>query len=135
MSRKKPSGDGNKSRRFATVQQPDGSTLKVPVVKDAGTFFFVANDEGGWPKTYLACVLGDVDSLTEGQFVELEEMAPGLNMGSLKVMQVIEQRVRIALDRSGKYSKFAQLKRLILLAQVADDDEVQAELDDLEGDS
>ena len=132
MARQKPSGDGSLSRRFATVTQPDGSTLKVPVVKDAGTFFFLADDDGGWPKTYLACILTDIDSLAEGQFVELEELAPGLNMGNVKVMQVIEQRVRIALDRSGKYSKFAQFKRLILLEPVASNEEVQAELDDLE---
>ena len=135
MRRVRPSGDGSHSRRFAEVTQPDGTKLKVPVVKDAGTFFFVATEDGGWPSTYLACVLADIDSLEEGQFVELEEVAPGLSMGSLEVLQVIEQKLRISLDRSGKYAKFAQLKRMVLLAPVPSDEEVQAALNGLQEDA
>lgn len=133
MSRKKPSGDGNKSRRFAEVTQPDGTTLKVPVVKDAGTFIYLANPNKSWPKKTLATLLYDAAWMVEGVRFELEELAPGLNMGSRSTVHILAVHNIVSLDRTGKYSKFAQVKKLVLITPTANtDDLAELELDDLE---
>ena len=124
MARQKPSGDGSLSRRFATVTQPDGTKLKVPVVKDAGTFIYLANPDGSWPKTSLACVLADLSWLAEGAVFGIEESAPGQGMGRVDWCRVAEQRPLISVDRTGKYSKFAQLKRLVLVEKIANPDDI-----------
>jgi hypothetical protein len=118
MSRKRPSGDGSNSRRFATVNQPDGSKLKIPVVKDAGTFIYMCNDDGGWSEKPICTVLDLMNVVEVGSTVELEEAEPGKGMGNLTPAQVVDQRIIISIDRSGKYSKYGQVKRLLLLDEV-----------------
>ena len=44
---KRPSGAGSNSRRFATITKPDGTKVKVPAVKYAGTIIYLADDAGG----------------------------------------------------------------------------------------
>lgn len=133
MSRKKPSGDGNKSRRFAEVTQPDGTTLKVPVVKDAGTFIYLANPDKSWPKKTLATLLYDAAWMVEGVRFELEELAP--IAGSRQTVHILAVHNIVSLDRTGKYSKFAQVKKLVLITPTHNlEDWAELELDDLEGD-
>ena len=133
MARKKPSGNGSLSRRFATVTQPDGTALKVPVVKDAGTFIYLANPDGSWPQKTLATLLYDAAWMQEGVRFELEELAPGLGMGERSTVHILAVHNIVSLDRSGKYNKFGQVKKLVLITPIAStDDLAELELDDLE---
>jgi len=133
MTRKKPSGDGNKSRRFALVTQPDGSTLKVPVVKDAGTFLYLANPDGSWPRTTLTTLLYDAAWMQENVRFELEELAPGLGMGERSTVHILAVHNIVSVDRSGKYAKFGQVKKLVLIKPTSStDDLAELEIDNLE---
>lgn len=128
--RRRPSGDGSNSRRFATVTGPEGERLKVPVVKDAATFIYVADAEGEWPETFATKVLGDYAWLGLGSEFQLEEMEPGQGMGTRQTVRVIDQRVRITKHRG----RWGQLKRLVLVAEVPDTDTVaKLRVEDLEG--
>lgn len=114
--KRRPGGDGGNSRRFATVQQPDGSELKVPAVKDAGTFIYMTTD-GQWPKHYTTVLL--IDSSLEDEF-ELEEGRPGHGMGNVVTVRVLERRLRV-VNHPGKYG---QIKRLVLVTPTVSNDEM-----------
>lgn len=118
--RKRPSGVGSNSRRFAEVTTPDGSTLKVPVAKDAATFIFMATDAGKWPRTPVTTLLVDASWILEGATLELEEMRPGRGMGSRTTVQVVEVRVVVAIHEG----KFGQVKRMVLVDEVEPFDDV-----------
>lgn len=114
MSRRRPSGRGSNSRRFAEVPGPDGSTLRVPQVKDAATFIYLAETDGSWPRTPAATLLVDASWLVEGATFELTEMRPGKGMGTTTTVQVVEARVEVAVHEG----KYAQIKRLLLVDPV-----------------
>lgn len=80
---RRPSGLGNKSRRFATVTQPDGEKVSVPAPKDAATYLYVATEDGAWPNGRPLCtLLYDATWMVEGAVFELEEMGAGHGMGT-----------------------------------------------------
>lgn len=118
--RKRPSGVGSNSRRFAEVTTPDGETLKVPVAKDVGTFIFLATKTGKWPRSPLTTLLTDASWIAEGSTLELEEMRPGRGMGDVLTVQVVEVKVRVSIHEG----KFGQIKRMVLVDEVASYDEV-----------
>lgn len=124
MSRKRPSGPGSNSKRFAEVRQADGTTLKVPAVKDVGTFLYLADADGNFPNKPLATILDSAPELQEGTLFEIEEGAAGRGMGNIIGAKVVLVRLRVGVDRSGKYSKFGQLKRLVYVVEVPNFDEL-----------
>lgn len=111
--RKRPSGVGSNSRRFADVTTPAGEHLKVPVVKDVGTFLFVRSPGEPWPRKATALLLDPAVELQEGALIELEEVGAGAGMGALTGATIVRVVVRVAVDSTGRYTKFAQLKRLV----------------------
>ena len=119
MARKKPSGAGSNSRRFADVTRPDGTTLKVPVVKDAATFIYVS-ENGEWPADYTCKLLYDATWMQDNVVFELEEVGAGMGMGETRTVQVLEVRNTVMVDRSGKYTSFGQTIKRVLVALVAD---------------
>ena len=123
--RKRPSGVGSNSRRFAEVDGPDGDTLSVPVAKDAGTFVFLATESGGWPRKPLTTLLTDASWIGEGSTLVLEEMRPGRGMGTSITVQVVEVRVVVAVH-DGKYG---QIKRMVLVDEVASREDVTREFE------
>lgn len=134
MVRKKPSGDGSHSRRFAKVAQPDGSTVKVPAVKDAGTFLYLANPDGTWPPKALAILLYDATWMQENVRFELESVTPGSGMGERQTVHILAVHNVVAIDRGGKYSKFGQVRKSVLVTPITDTDDIaELEVDDLEG--
>lgn len=101
------------------MTQPDGRKLKVPVVKDAGTFIYLANPDGTWPANFIAKLLYDATWMIEQTRFELENIAPGEGMGKRETVQVIEAQNIVAVDRSGRYSQFGQVKKRVLVTPVA----------------
>lgn len=114
--KRRPGGDGGNSRRFATISKPDGSELKVPAVKDAGTFVYLAED-GKWPKAPVTTLL--IDSPLSEEF-ELEEGRPGKGMGKVTTVRVLERRLRVVIHPG----KFGQIKRLVLVTPTLSNDEM-----------
>jgi hypothetical protein len=84
----------------------------VPVVKDVGTFLYLSEDGVEWPVTPHKLLDGAYD-LQEGVHVEIEGMAPGAGMGEVRGAYIVRVKVRVSIDPTGKYSHFAQLKRLV----------------------
>ena len=116
----RPSGAGSNSRRFATLARPDGSRIKVPVIKYAGTIIYLATDDGGWPTEPYCILLADISWLEEGKAFDLEETAAGRGMGKLQRVRVLEVRETIGVDSSGDYHKYGQVKRLVLVTPAED---------------
>lgn len=129
MTRRRPGGITEKSTRFAEYGLPDGTKLKIPVVKDAATFVYVADENGKWPKSPAVTLLIDLNWMAEGVVFGLEEMRPGHNMGSISTMQAIAV-YNIISRFPGKYG---QLKRLVLVRErkATNDDIENLTLDDL----
>ena len=79
--RKRPSGLGSNSRRFASITNPDGTATSVPAARDACTY--VCIEEGGeWPRAATAVLLYDAVWMAEGKTFRIKEMRPGRGMGS-----------------------------------------------------
>jgi hypothetical protein len=114
MARKKGSGLGSNSRRFATIRHPDGREEKVPAPKDAATYIFVATEEGDWPKTFLARLTYDITWIVDGIVFELQEMRPGRGMGEVTTVKVLDVRARIDIYPNGR----AQVRRMVLVTPV-----------------
>lgn len=130
--RKRPSGAGSNSRRFIERTEPDGTRVRVPAVKDAGSFVYIRENDGGWPSEPAVTLAYDAQWLTEGTVLELKEMRPGRGMGELTMVQVVEVRIQLGLF-AGKYG---QVHRLALVTPVAhDDDFAQLTVADLEAGS
>lgn len=119
MARRKASGPGSNSRRFADIRRPDGSIDRVPAAKDAATYLFQATATGDWPGQFFAKFLYDATWIEDGIVIELEEKRPGHGMGHLTTVQVLEVRARIDIYPNGH----AQVRRLVLVTEVpgADD--------------
>lgn len=118
--RKRPSGVGSNSRRFATVKQPNGEALKVPVAKDVGTFLFLSRDGETWPERPVGKIMDAAPDLQDGTIFDVENLVPAaelegirLGMGDRVGAQVVRVKVIVSLDPTGRFSQFAQLKRLI----------------------
>jgi len=124
--RKRPSGVGSNSRRFAEIQTPDGETLKVPVAKDVGTFLYITDIGASWPRHPSALLLDSASDLQEGALIEIEEAGAGAGMGSITGARIEKVVVRVAVDSSGRYSRFAQLKRLVFARRVPSTSELAA---------
>lgn len=116
--RKRPSGVGSNSRRFAEITTPEGDTLKVPVAKDVGTFLFLRDPDQAWPDAPTAVLLDAAAELNEGALIEVEEIGPGAGMGTISGVKVERVIIRVAIDSSGRYSKYGQLKRLVYAVRV-----------------
>lgn len=132
---RRPSGLGNKSRRFATVTQADGEKVTVPAPKDAATYLYVATESGTWPDSRPLCtLLYDATWMVEGTVFELEEMGAGHGMGTKSTVRVTDTHAVVAIDSGRiKTNGYGQIKRSVLVEVVADSDDI-AELgtDDLE---
>lgn len=122
MARKRPSGAGSNSKRFAVETRPDGTQVRVPATKDIGTFVYIAGEDGSWPKLPTTTLLLDLPWLQEGATVRLRDMRPGEGMGREITVQVIEQRVAIAIF-PGRYG---QVQREVLVDEVAAFEDVMA---------
>lgn len=128
--RKRPSGVGSNSRRFAQVRMPDGRDARVPAAKDAATYLCLATPTGDWPDKALVVLLYDVTWLVEGGVLELEELRPGHGMGSVKTLRVVNSRTRVQLHEGN----YGQMQRWLLCVEVASGEAVDnATPDDLDG--
>lgn len=116
--RKRPSGVGSNSRRFAEISTPDGSSLKVPIAKDVGTFLYVRNRGEAKPTEPTAVLLDAASELQEGALIEIEEFGAGAGMGTIVGARVDEVTLRLSIDSTGRFSKFAQLKKIVHLVRV-----------------
>ena len=110
--RKRPSGNGAHSTRFAEVKR-DGDILKIPVVKDAWAFLFLADEGGDWPKKPSTVLLVAAD-FREGDVFELEEGRPGSGMGTIMSVKVLEVVRRVVIHPG----KFGPVKYMILVVPV-----------------
>jgi hypothetical protein len=119
MARRRPSGPGSNSRRFADIKRPDGSIDKVPAAKDAATYLFLATASGEWPPQFFVKFLYDAVSLDQGTVFELQEMRPGEGMGRISRLKVLSAHSRIDVYPNGH----GQLRRLVLVEEMPDTDE------------
>jgi hypothetical protein len=117
MSRRRPSGLGSNSRKFAEVRRPDGTADKVPAARDAATYLFLATEAGAWPERFFLRFLYESPSLKPGAVVELEEMRPGQGMGRVQLFRVLEVRTRVSAYPNG----YGQLRRLVLVELLSTD--------------
>jgi hypothetical protein len=92
---------------------PDSSVLKVPAVKDVATFIYFADEAGEWTKSPVCTILADLFYLKVDTQFQMEVLTPG-EMGKTHTARVVDVKEVISYERSGKYAKFAQVKRLIL---------------------
>lgn len=119
---RRPSGLNAGQSRFATKDMPDGSQILIPQTQDAATYIYVVNEDGEWPRVHAAKLLYDVIWLTEGTFINVENLAPP--MGAIGWHQVVDVRLSLSIDqpRGGtakrKTQGFGQIKRLVLLKPV-----------------
>lgn len=128
--RKRASGAGSNSRRFGEIRNPDGTTAKVPAVKDACTYLCMETSTGEWPDRSFTTLLYDVTWLTEGSVFELEEMRPGHGMGSRRTLRVTSTRVRIQ-RHEGNYG---QVQRWLLCEELSSiADRMNLTADELDG--
>lgn len=128
--RRRASGEGGNSKRFAFVKMPDGREAKIPAAKDAGTFICLATPEGEWPDRAEITLLYDVTHLVEGSTFRIKEMRPGYGMGKTKTVRVIETDFEIE-QHEGCYG---QAKRALLCVEVMSGKEAnELTPDDLEG--
>jgi hypothetical protein len=116
MPRRRASGPGSNSRRFAGIRRPDGSIDKVPAAKDAATYLFEATEAGEWPQRYFVKFLYEATTLTAGAVFDLKEMRPGEGMGRMRRMRVVAAETEVDVYPNG----YGQLKRLVLVTGVAE---------------
>lgn len=111
--RKRPSGLGSNSRRFAEVAATDGSTVRIPVTKDVGTVIYLADENGAWPRAPHVTLLVNLAELHDGATFEMVDLRPG-RMGQSMTVTVIEVRVRVNLFEG----KYGQVIRSVLVTPV-----------------
>lgn len=127
--RRRASGEGGNSKRFAFVRMPDGREAKVPAAKDAATYICLANPDGSWPDKADITLLYDVTHLVEGKTFRIKEMRPGHGMGQYKSVRVVEEDFVID-QHEGNYG---QAQRALLCVEVASGGAINAMTpDDLE---
>lgn len=119
-TRKRPSGVGSNSRRFVKYPDSEGREIRVPVAKDAGTFVYICGRNGGWPSTPVVSLAYDAQWLVEGAVFEVVEMRPGQGMGTQRMVEVIDVRLRVSLHPG----KWGQAQRLVLATPVEHDDDL-----------
>lgn len=125
MTRKRrPGGDGGNSRRFATVEVPDG-VVKIPVVKDAGTVVYLSDDYT-WPKSPRTMVLSDTAWMVEGSTFNLVNLRPGNGKGMGHKTPVVV--VAVEMDVLEYEGKFGQVLRRVLVNPAPDKDAINAVL-------
>ena len=111
--RKRPSGLGSNSRRFASITNPDGTATSVPAARDACTY--VCIEEGGeWPSAATAVLLYDAVWMVEGKAFEVKEMRPGRGMGNVKNVRVTATAEQLEIHEG----KYAQTKRWVLVEEL-----------------
>lgn len=125
MTRRRPSGPGGNSRRFADVTSPDGKEFKVPVAKDAATMFCLEED-GGWPKRGATLLAYDVTWAVPGAVMEIEEGRPGYGMGDRITVRVIKSTNRLVVHEGN----WGQMRRWVLCERI--DEAMSLTADDLE---
>ncbi|BDP42885.1 hypothetical protein DAETH_28540 [Deinococcus aetherius] len=118
--RKRPSGAGSNSKRFAEVKKGDEVT-KIPVVKDAGTFIYLSEDHS-WPTLPVTTLLTDVSWIQEGSVFTLKDNRPGTRggMGHKTKVFVVAVDMTVAIW-PGKYG---QIERHVLTNPVPSNDEL-----------
>src|SRR5690606_24450219 len=94
--RKRPSGTGSNSRRFAEITAPDGTKLRVPVAKDVGTFIFLRDEDSAWSDKPTAVLLDSAPELHEGALIEVEEAGAGAGMGTITGARIVQVVVRLS---------------------------------------
>ncbi len=118
--RKRPSGVGSNSRRFATQTDELGREVRVPVTKDAGSFVYIRGHDGSWPSTPVVSLAYDAAWLVDGAVFELVEMRPGNGMGATQMVEVVELRIQTSIHPG----KWGQVKRLALVVPIEHDDAI-----------
>lgn len=129
MARKRPSGLGGNSRQFARIEQPDGQELFVPKVRGAGTFLYLADENGEWPSTWTSVILDPAYELQEGTLFEVEKGDPARNpgepgVGTIIGAKVVKAQVRVTINVDKRYGKYGLLKRLVYAVPVPNYEEL-----------
>lgn len=119
-ARKRPSGAGSNSRRFVVQTDTLGRQVRVPVVKDAGSFVYIRGHDGAWPSTPVISLAYDAQWLQAGTVFELVEMRPGKGMGATQMVEVIELRIQAAVHPG----KWGQVMRHALVVPIEHDDTI-----------
>lgn len=128
--RRRASGEGGNSKRFAKVLMPNGRVAKVPAAKDAATYICVQNPDGSWPEKAITSLMYDVVWLVEGKIFGLEEMRPGHGMGDIRSVRVVESYPIIQVHEGC----YGQVQRWLFCEEVPSDKAIGSlELEDLKG--
>lgn len=122
MARKKASGVGSGSRRFARKHHPDGASSVVPAARDAATLLYLATQDGEWPAAheFIGKALYDATWIREGESLVLVEMRPGKGMGSKRTVQVLDVRVEADIFEG----QHLQFRRKVLVDEVDEYSEI-----------
>lgn len=103
--RKRPSGAGSNSTRFAEITNRAGERIKIPVVKDAATLFYRAIDGERWPtpRDPQVIILRDLQ-LDEGDTFRLTNLTPGA-MGQTGKVLIIAAELEVLFSEKTKYGQ------------------------------
>ena len=78
---------------------------RIPVIEDAATVIYLADECGHWPSKPLNYIRQDLPWLVEGSVLELEDLNPASGeMGETRTVMVLETQVRVQLY-PGKYGQ------------------------------
>ncbi|MCX7783959.1 MAG: hypothetical protein N2318_10010 [Meiothermus sp.] len=80
---------------------------EIPVTKDAGTFIYLSEDGETWPKRPLVGLPLDVAWLQVGDVLELRNLKPGIFMGTLSHVRLVDIRTEILIHPG----KWGQIRR------------------------
>lgn len=122
--KRRPSGDGKNSRRFATVETPRG-IVKIPVVKDAGTVVYFSEDYT-WPQSPVTTILTDTTWMVEGSTFNLVDMRPANGKGMGHKTRVVV--VAVDMDLLRFEGKFGQVLRRVLVNEAPSIEDMNAAL-------
>lgn len=103
---------------------------EIPVTKDSGTFIYLAEADGVWPKKPVVALPLDVQWLEPGLELRVRDIRPDFFTGDFLHVRVLDTDVQIEI-RPGKWG---QIRRNVLVEQIATPEAlnqaVQEELDD-----
>lgn len=94
----------------------DSKGESIPITKDAGTFIYVAEADGTWPKKHLVAVPIDVPWVQERAQLSIKDLRPGFGMGKLTHVRVLQVELEVELHAG----KWGQIRRRVLVEEIAD---------------
>ena len=122
MGRRRPSGPGGNSARFATISAPDGKEFKVPVARDAATMFCL-EENGDWPKRGSTLLAYDVTWALPGKVLTIVEGRTGKGMGDRIKVRVIKSQEELVIHDGN----WGQIRRWVLVERIEDALELTAD--------